>query len=258
MSAINVFRRRETKFLVDQQAYENLIPKIREHMEPDAYCAAKGSYPIANLYYDTENSDVIRASLEKPFYKEKLRMRAYGIPGTEDTPVFLEIKKKIDGVVSKRRAQMKFCEAKRFLKDRTLPENADYVTRQVLREIGYYLDTHEVRPVIRICYDRQGYFDREDPAFRLTFDENIRYLKAAGPGKDVRFTDGRKGKAVLPAYFRLMEVKIMDAYPLWFSHLLGDAGIFPVSFSKYGTAYKLEMLSENGVNKENLSILSHI
>lgn len=258
MSAITVFRRRESKFLIDDKAYEKIFPVIREHMEPDIYCAEKGSYPVANLYYDTENHDVIRASLEKPFYKEKLRIRSYEVPAKEDVEVYLEIKKKIDGVVSKRRTRMTLREAKRFIKDRKKPAETDYMTEQVLREIGYYLDTNDVYAAFRIIYERQGYFDREDPEFRLTIDRDIRYLKADQVGKDLRFADRRKGKAVLPTYLSLMEVKIRDAYPLWFSHLLGETGVFPVSFSKYGTAYKLETLAKEGVNRENLDILSHI
>ena len=257
MATITVFQRHEKKFLMEESVMRRLLPEIRKHMEVDEHCLNGKTYPIANLYYDTDHDDVIRDSLQKPFYKEKLRMRSYGIPESDRSRVFLEIKKKVDGVVTKRRARLTYIEAKRFLDRRIYPKTDDYMTMQVLREIDYYLSHKEVHATTRISYDRYAFFDKEDKSFRLTFDQNIYYLKAE-KGKKIDFQDRRKGYRVIPDHLRLMEVKVSNAYPLWFVKLLEDDGVQPVSFSKYGVSYKNELLHRIDGNTEYINVLSHI
>lgn len=257
MATITVFQRHEKKFLMEESVMRRLLPQIKEHMEADKHCLNGMSYPISNLYFDTVGDDVIRDSLQKPFYKEKLRMRCYGIPQSDSSRVFLELKKKVNKVVTKRRAKLTYGEAKRFLRDRTYPDTDDYMTRQVLREIEYYLSHKEVHPCTRISYDRYAFFDKEDDSFRLTFDKNIFYLRAE-EGENIDFQDRRRGHRVLPDHFRLMEVKVSNAYPLWFVKLLQEDGVNPVSFSKYGVSYKNELLHRIDTPTEHYTILSHI
>ncbi len=253
MSAITVFQRTEKKYLLEEAVMNRLLPVIEEHMEPDRYCLNGKTYSICNLYFDTEGFDVIRESLSHPFYKEKLRMRSYGIPWFPHSKVFLEMKKKINGTVTKRRAELTRQEAEIFLEKRELPERASYMTTQVLREIDYYLSHKPVKPSMRISYERRAYFDRVDRQFRVTFDRDIRYLMG-----EVSLSGYRNGKRLLSPSFRLMEVKVSGAYPLWFSHLLSENHIGVSSFSKYGTAYKAYLKEEVLDYGDNLNILSHI
>lgn len=270
MADITVFQRHEKKFLMDVETMERILPEIRKHMDPDKFCQNGQTYSISNLYFDTEHDDVIRESLQKPFYKEKLRMRCYGVPKDDESQVFLEIKKKINKVVTKRRAKLAYGDAKLFLYYGIFPKTDDYMTNQVLKEIQYYLTHKNVYASTRISYDRHAFFDREDNSFRLTFDENLYYLKGKCP-KDIEdfvqgrakwggvdYQDPRTGKRIIQENMRLMEVKVTNAYPMWFAKLLSEDGIFATSFSKYGVSYKRELLDDSSIDGEAFHILSHI
>lgn len=236
MAVISVFQRYEKKYILDEGKMAVILPLIRQHMEEDDHCIGGQTYSICNLYFDTEGSDVIRESLTKPFYKEKMRLRSYGIPRFPGDRIFLEIKKKVNGTVTKRRAKLTLEEATCFLRDGTRPPDLSYMNEQVLREIEYYRFHKKVSPVMRLSYDRLAFFDRENPQFRLTFDRNLRYLKMKGDYGG--WEADHPGLLLMPESFRLMEVKVSDAYPFWFARMLSEADIRPASFSKYGVAYK--------------------
>ena len=136
--AIVVFSRYEKKYLIDDSTYRYIIDSISDHMVPDKYSKNGEFYNIANIYYDTLDDALIRASIEKPVYKEKLRLRSYGVPELDDK-VFLEIKKKYKGLVNKRRTKLKLCEAYDLTMDGIYPEIQDYMNPQVLSEIEYFL-----------------------------------------------------------------------------------------------------------------------
>lgn len=275
MATITVFQRYEKKFLMQDYVMERILPEIVKHMEPDKNCLNGQTYPISNLYFDTENDDVIRNSLQKPFYKEKLRMRCYGVPQDDNTQVFLELKKKVNKIVTKRRAKLTYGEAKRFLYEGIYPNTDQYMTKQVLKEIQYYLSHKDVYSSTRVSYDRYAFFDREDDTFRLTFDKNLRYLKK-GEAEERIFRDAKKtgkgtarkdgvdyqdrnpGRYIIPRNMRLMEVKVSNAYPMWFTKLLADPEIFAVSFSKYGVSYKIELFEKLGIQYDEIDILNHI
>jgi hypothetical protein len=249
--AINVFRRYEKKFIMDAAAMERLLPTVREHMDPDKYCVNGRTYHICNLYFDTEQDDVIRESLQHPFYKEKLRMRSYGLPQSGEDSVFLELKKKVNRIVTKRRTKLSYAQAAAFLREATVPEGADYMQRQVLSEIDYYLSHKDVGPTTLISYDRMAFFDRTDPNFRLTFDSNLRHLRGVQT-----FLGGQEGELLFPPDFRLMEVKVSGSYPKWFADLLCEQAIRPHSFSKYGVAYKTHL--KQALGREDIPVLGHI
>ena len=112
--AIEVFNRYEKKYMLDKEQYEAVINKMSSHMEVDAYNKDNKFYMISNIYYDTPDDRLIRASIEKPAYKEKMRVRSYGVPGIDDI-VFVEIKKKYSGIVNKRRTGIKLGDAYDYL-----------------------------------------------------------------------------------------------------------------------------------------------
>lgn len=136
--AIEVFNRYEKKYIIDEDTFHKLTYHIADYMNPDAYNRNGEAYRISNIYYDTENDQLIRASIEKPVYKEKLRLRAYGTPELTDN-VFVEIKKKYNGIVNKRRTSMTLQEAYYFLDDDICPDSHEgRINRQVLKEIDYF------------------------------------------------------------------------------------------------------------------------
>lgn len=202
------------------------------YMKKDAY----GAYTICNIYYDTEDWRLIRTSLEKPVYKEKLRVRSYGVPSGGDR-VFVELKKKYDGVVYKRRVTMPAAQAAPFL-DGALPEDA---FGQIGREIAWFQRLYRARPRVFIAYDRLAFAGAEDPELRITFDTNLRWRDTQ---LDLRLGD--HGAPIGDPDMILMEIKIPGVCPLWLSRLLSQAGVYPTSFSKYGACYQQHILNKEG------------
>ena len=266
MAAISVFQRVEKKYRMDQTAFGKILPLINEHMEEDSYCKGGKSYRICNLYYDTEHYDVIRESLKKPFFKEKLRLRTYGWPASEESIAFLELKRKINGLVTKRRATLSYGVALRFMapylqgegfssKELSLPEDLSYINRQVLKEIQEYLAYSPVATGTLLTYERVARFGREDPGFRLTFDRNIRFKRCV---KDMTSLSEDTMIPLMHEDFILMEAKAEGAFPLWFSRLLSREEIRPQSFSKYGVAYKTYLKKDCLNDDDRIDVLGRI
>lgn len=227
------FKRYEIKYFVTPEQFETIKAELAKRMMPDKFCREGGSYMIYNLYFDTENDAIIRHSLDKPYYKEKLRMRSYTMPTCDEDIVFLELKKKIGGIVAKRRAVMTFAQATDFLEKGVAPELKTYEDRQVLAEISSFLNRYHVIPKVFISYERIAYFDKTDPELRVSFDSKILTRRS-----NVSLIAGDYGTELLDTDALLMEIKCGGTIPLWLCRLLSDMCIFKVNFSKYGTEYK--------------------
>ncbi len=228
------FQRVEKKFILTREQYERILPVIEADMDRDIY----GQYTICNLYYDTPVFDLIRRSIEKPIYKEKFRVRSYGVPKPEDK-VFAEIKKKYKGIVYKRRIADTYEEVQSFMKEKKiLPAD-----RQIQNEIQWFLQMYEPEAKVFIGYDRIAFAGKDGEDIRVTFDENIRYRVT-----ELDLRDGDYGTPVLAGDFIIMEVKVPKAIPLWLVRALSDNQIFSGSFSKYGTCYQ-KFLSKQFLQK---------
>ncbi|MGN7454380.1 polyphosphate polymerase domain-containing protein [Paenibacillus pasadenensis] len=230
--AIEVFNRYENKYLMDAKAFYDLYNRLMEHMQLDEFNRNDKFYAISNLYYDTEQHTLIRTSLAKPKYREKLRIRAYGVPGP-DAKVYLELKKKVSGLVNKRRTAMRLGEAYGFARSGVPPEWREGMNRQVMSEIEYFLSRYELRPMAYLAYDRIALFSKESRDLRITFDTNIRSRR-----HDLRLEAGDYGEPLLERGQWLMEVKAEKTVPVWLSRLLSELGLYRTGFSKYGNEYK--------------------
>ncbi len=230
-----VFKRYEKKYLLSREQYEKLFRELQDHIVPDAYHRST----VCSIYYDTDDYELIRRSIEAPVYKEKLRLRSYNVPGADDT-VFIELKKKYKGMVYKRRVPMGARAAMAYLAGEQPPAESSQMTR----EIDWFLRQNAVKPKAFIACDRYAWVDRENAELRITFDENLRWRTDR-----LDLTLGSDGETLTEPGAVLMEIKIPGTAPLWLAHLLSDQRIFPTSFSKYGTCYKNHILSEyfNGV-----------
>ena len=225
MSYQSTFKRYELKFILTQEQKAAIEQAMYPHMQPDRY----GLSTIRNIYYDTEDYRLIRSSIEKPVYKEKLRLRSYRkLESTE--PAFVELKRKYDGVVYKRRLSLCHKDAVNWLAgNNTFAPNC-----QIAREIQYFSSFYEtLHPVLFLAYDRVAWFSHESPDLRVTFDDHItcrqdRLSLCEDPG----------GASILPEGITLMEIKTAGGIPLWLTEELSKNRIFKTSFSKYGTAYK--------------------
>ena len=226
-----VFKRKEVKYLLAEAQLFALRPALEAHMEPDDFAQSS----IYNLYYDTPDFRLIRRSLEKPAYKEKLRVRSYGVP-TETDRVFVELKKKFDGVVYKRRITTEVPQVEPLLCGSTEAKC------QIGREIQWFQRQNRTRPRVFIGYDRLAFAGQEDPQLRLTFDTNLRWRDT-----QLDLCMGDWGAPILQGEDILMELKLPEACPLWLTHALTEVGAFPTSFSKYGTCYKEHILKKEAL-----------
>lgn len=230
--AIEVFNRFEHKYMLDEKTFVNVLKVMDEHMVIDSHNTEHKPYTIANIYFDTFDDYLIRTSLSKPEYKEKLRLRAYGVPGL-DSKVYLEIKKKFKGLVNKRRTTLKLNEAYSFIETGTAPKPKNYMNTQVLRELEYFLKIYDISPKLYLAYDRIAYFEKDNRDLRISFDMNIRSRRY-----DLALEAGDYGERLLPEDVYLMEIKTSLAKPLWLTHMLAEFDIKRKSFSKYGTEFR--------------------
>lgn len=228
---LKTFKRYELKYMLNREEFEIVVHALKKKMDYDPYCVDGNRYNIYNVYFDTDDDAVIRHSISSPYYKEKLRLRSYKIPGKKDK-VFLELKKKIGGVVNKRRALMNYEEAIDFVNNPTINlENS--LDKQVLEEIKYYLSNNSVKPKVFIRYERLAFFDKENDSFRVSFDSNIMTRR-----KDVNLHMGDFGEDLVDDGLYLMEVKCGGGMPLWFCKIISEMKLRKASFSKYGNEYK--------------------
>lgn len=229
---IKAFNRREIKCVAGEREAGELLELIGQRMKPDKYCRDGRCYKIFNIYYDTRTNDIIRASLAKPYYKEKLRLRSYEIADSPQGQVFLELKKKIGSTVNKRRAQLTLNEAYDFLAKGKPPETDDYLNRQVLGEIAWFLHTHDVYPALFLCYSRIAFCGMEENDLRVTVDSDLLARRY-----DLQLEKGCYGRPFLEPGKRIVEIKVARSVPLWLADALSELGLYKTSFSKYGTEY---------------------
>ncbi len=231
MSTQMIFQRYETKYMLTKEQKERILEAMSLHMALDEY----GRTTIRNLYYDTGDYLLARRSIDKPEYKEKLRVRSYGPAGEKDK-VFVELKKKYDSVVYKRRLTLTAENAREWLAGREDVQNES----QIAREIAYFRDHYEtLEPRVYLSYEREAWYDLDGSDFRITFDENIlarrsRLSLAEEPG----------GEVLLKTGTTLMEVKCAGGYPLWLVQVLSREHIRKTSFSKYGMFYEKVIFPE--------------
>lgn len=227
MNYQNVFKRYELKYMLNEIQYENLKEVLSQYMTADKYAIST----IHNIYFDTPTNLLIRKSIEKPIYKEKLRVRSYRV-AKPDSEVFVELKKKYDSVVYKRRISLTESDAMSYLLyDKKIDDS------QMVREIDYFKNFYEnLQPAQYIYYDRESYIGIDDKNLRVTFDKNVLCRDY-----DLSLAKGAYGEEILPEGKVLMEIKTATAIPLWLVRYLSSQKIYKTSFSKYGTAYTLRM-----------------
>ena len=243
MAYQTVFKRYELKYILTLEQKKMIIDAMSPYMALDKY----GRTTIRNIYFDTENYRLIRRSIEKPAYKEKLRIRSYS-QATSDSEVFVELKKKYEKVVYKRREPLPLSDAMAWL----CGETERPVNTQISREIDYFIGFYgNLRPSVFLSYEREAYYDKSGGDFRVTFDESVLCRQT-----DLDLCSSAYGTPILPEGKVLMELKCSGGIPLWMVELLSRERIYKTSFSKYGTAYTTlifpELYTSNSKNDKEI------
>jgi hypothetical protein len=220
------FKRYEYKYLLTAEQRRRLEMRMRDYMVADEW----GASTVCNVYYDTDSHLLVRRSAEHPNYKEKVRVRSYGVR-SEGAPVFVELKKKYDGVVYKRRSTMDADRARAMLAGNGDPQD------QIEHELDFTCRRYGgLVPSFYIAYDREAYYAQDDHDFRMTFDQRIRSRTY-----DMNLTSSDEGELLLPDGLTLLEVKAAGAIPLWLVDFFCEEKIYKVTFSKVGKAYEREL-----------------
>lgn len=247
MGYIQSFNRRETKYLLSQEQMAAFLREAKNLLSRDKY----GEYTICNLYLDTDDFYFIEHSLDRPAYKEKLRIRSYGNADRTDK-IFFEIKKKAKGVVYKRRIVIPFAEAEDYVEHGIRPPSLEgFVPNQIFEEIDYLIKKYDPKPKLYLAYDREAFFMTERPEIRITFDRNIR-----GRWDNITLTSDENAVLLDTGIenYRVMEIKSGRAIPIEITEILSKLKIYPESFSKYGKIYTAEKYKNNASNRKELMI----
>ena len=213
----------EHKYPMTRKQYEAFLEKAGKHLLPDFY----PEYDLHNIYYDTEDSAMIVHCLKDPHYKEKLRLRTYGEPN-ENTPCYLEIKRKCGSTGVKRRISLSENDARECVEHGAVIREDS----QIAREISYLISRNRLKEKLFIAYHRTAFSGKEEKDLRITFDTDIRFrlddLSLHETGGETYITEEDDV---------LMEIKVSGRYPLWLTEILSEMKLYRRSFSKYGVIY---------------------
>ncbi len=228
----NVFNRKEIKYIITQQQKQELIDYMKGFMQKDKY----SDNHVISVYVDTPNNALIRRSMEKPVYKEKMRIRSYGV-ASENSDVFMEIKKKYKGIVYKRRVEMSYGDVSEFINEKNTDKSG-----QIINEMKYFMRMYQdLEKSMYLSYYREAYQGIEDSTLRVTFDSEV-----TARTSDVELTSDIYGESILDLNLVVLEIKTLFGFPNWLNEFLSKNKIYKTSFSKYATAYKNLVL--NGGN----------
>ncbi len=241
--AIKTFKRYELKYRLNEQQYRAVIDALADKASPDKYCVGGKTYGLYNLYCDTDVFDIARHSVSKPAFKQKLRIRSYIENPADDDTVFVELKKKYDGCVNKRRATMTYAQALSLLSTGVGNRSGDYISDQVTRELERYIKLNPVYPRVALSYQREAYFLKEDSKIRITFDTQI---KAGLVGQEQVLLE--------PEGIYIMEIKISEKIPLWLVRVLTQNKIYRQGFSKYGTYFNKYIAGKDIIYNASVNI----
>ncbi|MDL2276498.1 polyphosphate polymerase domain-containing protein [Breznakia sp. OttesenSCG-928-G09] len=244
--AKEVFGRHEAKYCLNEFQLKEFHKEINKYLELDQYNKDGNLYRIYNLYADTKDNNMIRTSLSKPKYKEKIRIRAYQEFKSDDL-VFVEIKKKYNRFVNKRRTKMKFKDAVVFVETGELSEIHSYMNLQVIKELNYLISKEPLYLKTYLAYDRMAYFSKEQKDLRITFDTNI-----------IAKRNNTDCVQLLEDGMWIMEIKAEQAFPLWLVKLLSKHKIYKQSFSKYGKEYEHYLRGIKYSDKNQIKEYEHI
>ena len=237
---IDTFERKEKKYVLSEEALARFMQFVGDKFDDDQYAHST----ISSLYYDTPQYSMINRSIEKPLYKEKLRIRCYDAPNDE-AGVFVELKKKFKGIVYKRRIRMSIEGGYAYLEGAPYSEasllgsalesqDMDMIKRQNIREIDACLDRHgKLSPAIMVVVERHSIRSTDGSKLRITFDRNARWRS-----HNLRFDSNYEGTPIFSNGEIIMEIKALGSYPLWLVQALNEIEAYPFSCSKVGLAYK--------------------
>ncbi|WP_142826013.1 polyphosphate polymerase domain-containing protein [Planococcus soli] len=232
--AIEIFCRKEQKYLISKEQYNRLIEEMGNRMRSDKN-GDNGKYTVTSLYFENEAKQIYFETKNKLQYRQKLRLRVYGDTDLAGT-AFFEVKQKHKDVVNKRRAVIPLAEAYRYLKEGSKGglDHFHVSNRQVLKEIDYFINYYGLQPEMIVSYDRHALHGVDDEDLRITFDFNLRCRN-----QDLHLEHGTYGDPFIDLNLVVLEVKVDHSVPLWLVRILQSLDCEQRSASKFCTSTEL-------------------
>lgn len=233
--ALEIFKRKEQKYLITVEQYREMLARLSPYMRPDKN-GNDGKYTVTSLYFESPDYKIYYETKNKLKYRQKLRLRVYD-EADERSTAFFEVKQKHKKVVNKRRLLLPVTEANRYLQNNIDAPLGDYETtnEQVMREIHYFRQFYQLQPEMVVSYDRHALHGINDSELRITYDFNLRCRN-----DDLHVEHGSFGEYFIDPNLVVLEVKVNDSVPLWLTRILQDLQCEQRSASKFCTS--LEML----------------
>lgn len=226
----HAINRYELKFLVTPSVAAALRAEFDQHLDVDPL-GVDGTYEVWSRYYDTRSLDFYWEKIEGEKFRRKLRIRHYGPPYTlgADTPVFVEIKQRINRTTQKRRAGLPYLDAERLCAGEDpsvyLPSDAAFVD-EVRRLVG----ERQLRPIAVVSYTREAYMGRAPEAgLRITIDSHLR-----GRDRDLDLSrDDAEHRFLIEPMLSVLEIKVDNRVPYWVTELAARHRLQLERVSKY-------------------------
>ncbi|MEV5407852.1 polyphosphate polymerase domain-containing protein [Thermopolyspora sp. NPDC052614] len=228
-SRLHAFNRYEIKYLVDVAVVDELRAEIERRLDRDRHCGEDG-YGVWSVYYDTRTLRFYWEKIEGLRFRRKLRVRHYGdrFGVHADTPVFVEIKQRVNRVTQKRRVCLPYRDALLLCDGRRMVEH-EPGQRAFLDEVLDLVCRLDLRATAITGYQRHAYLGRDaDVGLRVTFDRRIR-----GRDRDFHLGADAENRFIVPPHKAIMEVKANERVPYWLTDLTAKRNLQVVRISKY-------------------------
>ncbi|TYQ09124.1 UNVERIFIED_ORG: VTC domain-containing protein [Gordonia westfalica J30] len=228
-SRLHAFNRYEIKYFVDEMRVPELRRELAARMDSDPHSPV-GGYPVTSLYYDTPDLRFYWEKIEGLKFRRKLRMRLYGDPAacTEETPVQIEIKQRVNRVTQKRRTAMPYGIARSWLDDRQTID-CDDSQRPFVEEVTTLIGNLDLRPTVTTGYLREAFVGRDaDLGLRVTIDRKVH-----GRDGDFYFGSKAQNRFTIPPRLAIVELKANERVPYWATDLTARMDMSVIRVSKY-------------------------
>lgn len=234
---IRRFNRFELKYLLSLQQAEIFKKALRAYLLADEHGNGNGRYALASLYYDSPDFRCYWEKVDGVRLRRKLRIRLYetDAPLKVDTPVFVEIKQRLDRVTQKRRVILPYGEALRLCSRRQYPDQIAPEDEAVTNEIYAYLWQYNLRPVSIVRYERQAFIGTDyDLGLRVTFDTSLSYQVHR-----LRLDEEASGLPMVSPDRVVMEIKVNERIPYWLTEMIAAHNLKMIRISKYCRSIEL-------------------
>ena len=244
--------RYEFKFPISYDDMDRLMDDLIPYVKSDKHVNEYGIYTISSLYMENDCKDCYYETINGDPFRQKVRLRVYGKQAFKDSDAFLELKNKINGLVVKRRINMKLSDAVNFMNDCAKNGNSAKIESyknadsQILKEIRQVIATKKLKPAVIVSYERLPLVAIDDESLRITFDFNLRSRSDA-----LDQTEGTGGLRRCPKNVAILEIKTNKPLPYWLTKILAKYNYRNQTFSKYCSHYSpMRILSDIKIDNE--------